>query len=109
MWLILLDHSGSICDPFSGKVEFAGRTRESGAAGKLETAKESLLEHLQGLGAPSSGWTLARAPVSQPQAPQRRATRAMVNISIERQRPAGFQSSFFLALSMVVILIAGAS
>lgn len=53
MWLILLDHSGSMGDPFSGKVEFAGRTRESHAAIKLEAAKEALLEHLQGLGTPS--------------------------------------------------------
>lgn len=53
MWIILLDHSGSMGDPFSGKKEAAGRSKTSKAAIKLDAAKQALLEHLQGLGSPS--------------------------------------------------------
>jgi hypothetical protein len=50
MWLILLDHSGSMADAFQGKREFAGRTTQTTASVKLDAAKHALLEHLPGLG-----------------------------------------------------------
>jgi len=53
MWIILLDHSGSMGNPFTGKKEFAGRSKTSKATIKLNAAKQALLEHLQGLGSPS--------------------------------------------------------
>lgn len=53
MWIILLDRSGSMGQPFSGKSEFAGRSRQSQSAVKLDAAKEALREHLLGLGSPS--------------------------------------------------------
>lgn len=52
MWIILLDHSGSMGQPFEGKQEFAGRSTTSEARIKLEAAKAALLEHLLGLGTP---------------------------------------------------------
>lgn len=53
MWIILLDHSGSMGNPFGGKSEFAGRSRKSRAAVKLDAAKETLIDHLSGLGTPN--------------------------------------------------------
>ncbi|MET3973177.1 VWA domain-containing protein [Bradyrhizobium sp. S3.9.1] len=50
MWLILLDASGSMADPFSGTGEFAGRTRQSKSTLKIDAAKESLVIHMRGLG-----------------------------------------------------------
>jgi hypothetical protein len=50
MWIVLLDHSGSMGDPFGGEAAFAGRARPSEAATKLEAAKEALLADLSGLG-----------------------------------------------------------
>lgn len=50
MWIILLDHSGSMGDPFQGEAEFAGRVRESNALTKLESAKQALLTDLASLG-----------------------------------------------------------
>ncbi len=52
MWIILLDRSGSMGDPFAGG-EFAGRTKQSDAASKLEAAKQAVREHLAGLGSVS--------------------------------------------------------
>jgi hypothetical protein len=52
MWIILLDHSGSMARPFEGKQDFAGRSTTSEARLKLEAAKAALLEHLPGLGTP---------------------------------------------------------
>jgi von Willebrand factor type A domain/TIR domain len=49
MWIILLDHSGSMHGPFEGEVEVAGRVRISKASTKLEAAKEALLTDLRGL------------------------------------------------------------
>lgn len=57
MWLILLDRSTSMGDPFSGPPPgspgFAGRTRSSDAATKLDAAKQAVAEHLAGLGSPT--------------------------------------------------------
>ncbi|HEY1349556.1 MAG TPA: VWA domain-containing protein [Ktedonobacteraceae bacterium] len=51
MWIILLDHSGSMGEPFTGKKrsEFVGLSRASTAKIKLDAAKNALLEHLQTL------------------------------------------------------------
>jgi hypothetical protein len=51
MWVILLDASGSMSEPFSDAAAAVGRQRVSGKATKMEAAKESLLIHLGGLGA----------------------------------------------------------
>jgi hypothetical protein len=51
MWLILLDASGSMGDPFGGAAEFSGRTRVTDTRVKIDSAKESLVLHLRGLGA----------------------------------------------------------
>jgi hypothetical protein len=53
MWVILLDGSGSMADPFSGEAPAVGRQRSSQQASKMEAAKESLLIQLSGLGAPT--------------------------------------------------------
>ncbi len=54
MWLLLLDRSGSMGDPFNPQsddaIDFKGRTRRSDAASKLEAAKRAVAEHLAGLG-----------------------------------------------------------
>jgi hypothetical protein len=50
MWIILLDRSGSMADPFEGASGFEGRSRTSAEAIKLAAAKEALLLHLRGLG-----------------------------------------------------------
>ncbi|MBR1194113.1 VWA domain-containing protein [Bradyrhizobium sp. AUGA SZCCT0160] len=50
MWLILLDASGSMADPFSSTSEFAARTRQSKSTVKIDAAKESLILHMRGLG-----------------------------------------------------------
>src|SRR5687768_12640049 len=50
MWLLLLDRSSSMADPFRGTGEFAGRTRTTEAASKLAAAKDAIWEHLLGLG-----------------------------------------------------------
>ena len=52
MWHILLDHSGSMGGSFTGRTnpsEIRGRVRVSRQSIKLDAAKESLLEHLEGL------------------------------------------------------------
>jgi von Willebrand factor type A domain len=51
MWIILLDHSGSMGQPFTGKreSEFAGLSRVSEAKIKLDAAKHALLQHLRTL------------------------------------------------------------
>jgi len=52
MWIILLDCSGSMGEPFAGEMSFAGRSRASDAEIKLVAAKQALREHLSGLGSP---------------------------------------------------------
>ena len=51
MWILLLDASGSMADPFAGSAEFAGRVRETAAKIKIDAAREALSLHLRGLGA----------------------------------------------------------
>lgn len=46
MWIILLDCSDSMGKPFSGKTEFAGRSRPSKSPVKLDSAKDALQQHL---------------------------------------------------------------
>jgi hypothetical protein len=53
MWIILLDRSGSMSNPFEGDKAFRGRSRISEQKVKIEAAKEALLDHLKGLGSPS--------------------------------------------------------
>lgn len=48
MWIILIDHSGSMGDPFSGNQTFSGRATESKANSKLEAAVNAVLERLPG-------------------------------------------------------------
>ncbi len=48
MWIILIDHSGSMGDPFSGDQFFSGRSTESKANTKLEAAVNAILERLPG-------------------------------------------------------------
>ncbi len=50
MWIILLDCSGSMGDPFSGRSTFEGRATPAKADIKLTAAKAALLERLPGLG-----------------------------------------------------------
>lgn len=54
MWLLLLDRSGSMGDPFNlqpdAAIDFKGRTRRSVATSKLEAARRAVAEHLAGLG-----------------------------------------------------------
>jgi hypothetical protein len=50
MWLILLDASGSMADPFEQSAPFAGRQRVTATQTKIDAAKEALLLHLKGLG-----------------------------------------------------------
>jgi len=53
MWIILLDASGSMADPFEGTAAFSGRQRGTQARIKFEAAREALVLHLQGLGEPT--------------------------------------------------------
>jgi von Willebrand factor type A domain len=50
MWLILLDASGSMSNPFEAAAQFAGRQRSTLAQTKIDVAREALVLHLQGLG-----------------------------------------------------------
>ncbi len=50
MWIILLDASGSMANPFEGAAEFAGRQRTTLTQIKIDAAREALVLHLQGLG-----------------------------------------------------------
>lgn len=50
MWLILLDHSGSMGDPFAGTTEFHGRSKRSTHIAKLDAAKAAIIERLLGIG-----------------------------------------------------------
>src|SRR5262245_17435766 len=51
MWIILLDHSGSMGEPFSGTpVEKSRRLRQTEADVKLAAAKEVIVEELHELG-----------------------------------------------------------
>jgi hypothetical protein len=49
MWLILLDHSGSMGNPFQGTTEFEGRSKPAGHHIKLDAAKSAILERLLGM------------------------------------------------------------
>lgn len=51
MWILLLDASGSMGDPFAGSAEFTGRMRGTGVKIKIDAAREALSLHLRGLGA----------------------------------------------------------
>ena len=51
MWVLLLDASGSMAEPFAGSADFAGRVRETAAKIKIDAAREALSLHLRGLGA----------------------------------------------------------
>ncbi|MEW4530611.1 TIR domain-containing protein [Maioricimonas sp. JC845] len=53
MWVILLDSSSSMGNPFSGRTEFKGRSKSSDEAAKIDAAKKALLERLPGLGTSS--------------------------------------------------------
>ena len=53
MWIILLDRSSSMREPFEDGNRFAGRTKRSEASSKLEAAKEVVREHLAGFGTSS--------------------------------------------------------
>jgi hypothetical protein len=48
MWIILIDHSGSMGKPFTGNSIFAGRSTKSKANSKLEDAVDAILERLPG-------------------------------------------------------------
>jgi len=50
MWLILLDASGSMGNPFEGGASFSGRQRTTLAQIKIDAAREALILHLRGLG-----------------------------------------------------------
>jgi hypothetical protein len=50
MWIVLLDHSGSMGEPFQGRSTFEGLSRTTQQETKLEAAKEALLRHVAGLG-----------------------------------------------------------
>lgn len=50
MWLILLDASGSMANPFEGAASFEGRQRATSTEVKIDAAREALILHLQGLG-----------------------------------------------------------
>lgn len=54
MWVVLLDHSGSMGDSFSGGAGSSGslRTRPAVSDVKLEAAKSALMGHLRGLPSP---------------------------------------------------------
>jgi hypothetical protein len=54
MRIILLDHSGSMGEPFSGKAEFVGRTRTTDASFKLQAAKTELLRSVASLASATS-------------------------------------------------------
>jgi hypothetical protein len=50
LWLVLIDVSGSMGDPFHGSGEFKGFVEVGDYSSKLEAAKESLLKQVAGLG-----------------------------------------------------------
>lgn len=49
MWVVLLDHSGSMGEPFRGSGTFLGRTTIGEGAAKLEEARRALYERVHGL------------------------------------------------------------
>jgi hypothetical protein len=49
MWIILLDRSGSMRNPFQGTTRFSGRTRTAVDERKIDAAKRALIEYAQGL------------------------------------------------------------
>lgn len=48
MWLILLDSSSSMGEPFSGDQRFSGRTTVTESTTKLQAAVETILERIAG-------------------------------------------------------------
>lgn len=66
MWLILLDISGSMADPFSGTITTGGRQRTTQARTKIEAAREALLHHLQSLGQATQVTILAFTTTAEP-------------------------------------------
>lgn len=49
MWIVLLDHSGSMGDPFSGSPTFSGRSIAAAPGTKLDAACHALSERVRGL------------------------------------------------------------
>ncbi len=49
MWIVLLDYSESMGEPFRGSASFSGRSVTSAAATKFEAARSALLERVRGL------------------------------------------------------------
>src|SRR5437870_3585414 len=49
MWVVLLDHSGSMGETFRGTDAFAGRGVQSKGGTKLEEARQALYERVRGL------------------------------------------------------------
>ncbi|GLS17904.1 hypothetical protein GCM10007874_09200 [Labrys miyagiensis] len=66
MWLILLDISGSMADPFSGTIITGGRQRTTQAKTKIEAAREALLLHLESLGRATQVTILAFTTTAEP-------------------------------------------
>lgn len=50
MWILVIDRSSSMGEPFKGATSFSGRVKATGAATKLDAARAALLEHLAGIG-----------------------------------------------------------
>src|SRR4051812_12341225 len=49
-WIVLLDHSSSMGNPFNGKRSVEVRSRSTQESVKLAAAKRELLRHMQSLG-----------------------------------------------------------
>jgi hypothetical protein len=49
MWIVLLDHSGSMGEPFRGSETFSGRFVTGKGGTKLEEARRSLLDRVRGI------------------------------------------------------------
>ncbi len=48
MWIVLLDHSSSMGEPFSGRQDFKGRSKSTASTTKLAAAIDAVLERLPG-------------------------------------------------------------
>ena len=49
MWILAIDRSSSMGQPFKGETSFAGRVKVTDATTKLSAARTALLEHLAGI------------------------------------------------------------
>lgn len=49
MWVVLLDHSGSMAERFAGSSTFSGKSVKSGGGTKLDEARRSVYERVRGL------------------------------------------------------------